>query len=482
MTLSRQALCTVLLVLFCTLAAQPQDDTSAVDARILSEIAQHNELITNIEFLSDIIGARLTGSSQQRAASDWVEQQFRQYGLTNVHQEKWTVAHSWTRGNAEAQLIGPVSRRLTIVSAGWSPSTAGEVQGPVVYVSANSPAELDAYKARLVGAIVILEQPHTVVRPYQTGHPVIQFPILPPHREPSPNGVPTEPFSKVRTRFFKEQGVLALLRDSANPYNLMRMSNASAGDYEPGLIPTAFLSHEDYALLWRLLPRGEVRLKLSIDNSFSSEPAETSNTIAEIRGSEKPNEIVILGAHIDSWDLASGSTDNGTGVVTVLEAARALSKLHPKRTVRFVLFSGEEQGEVGSAKYVSQHKQEAPYISAVLVNDTGTGPILTIGVHENYSDIEAVHKILAPVASDLHLVEPKLSRTFGSDYAAFNEIGVPGFSCIGDAPDYDEMQHTQSDTFDKVSESGLMQSAQVMAVWAFNTAQYPTLLPRKADK
>jgi Zn-dependent M28 family amino/carboxypeptidase len=202
--------------------------------------------------------------------------------------------------------------------------------------------------------------------------------------------------------------------------------------------------------------------------------------VAEIRGSDRPEQVVILGAHIDSWDLASGSTDNGTGVVAILEAARALAslKLVPKRTIRFVLFSGEEQGEVGSTLYVSQHNSEASNISAILVNDTGTGPVLTIGIHENYKDVQAVQEILAPVASPLHILEPKLSRTFGSDYAPFNSAGIPGFSCIGDAPDYSETQHTQSDTFDKVSEAGLIQSTQLMAVWAFNTAQYPTLMPR----
>jgi carboxypeptidase Q len=456
---NRPTFCALLLVMAfpCQLRAQQHDDTPNADARILADISQHNELMANIEYLSDVIGPRLTGSEQQREASAWAERKFEQYGLVNIHQEEWTIAHSWTRGSAEVQVMRPVSRRLSIVSAGWSPSTHGEVQGPVIYVDANSSAELDAYKTKLAGAIVILDQPRTVLRPYEIGHPAIQFPLRAPYAESQPDILAA--FYRMRTRFFEEHGVLAILRDSANPYNLMRMSNASAGNYEPGLIPTAYVSHEDYALLWRLMHRGEVRLKLSITNSFSSGPAETSNTVAEIRGSERPNEVVILGAHIDSWDLASGSTDNGTGVVTVLEAARVLAGLRPKRTIRFVLFSGEEQGEVGSRWYVSRHRQELARISAVLVNDTGTGPIMTLGVQENYQDIRALQEVLAPVASALHLIEPKISRTFGSDYAAFDEVGVPGFSCIGDAPEYTETQHTQSDTLDKVSEDGLIPMA-----------------------
>ena len=465
------------------LVAAPQpDEIASVDGQIISEVDSHNELMKNIEYLSDVIGPRLTGSAEQRMASNWAEEQFRRYGLVNVHQEKWTISHSWTRGTAEASIITPVLRRLAVVSAGWSPGTGSDVQGPVVYVSAESESDLDKYRGKLGGAIVILEEPHAVTPPYAAGRPPVRFTLRQPYVEqPAQSAVP---FNKIRTGFLKEQGVRAILRDSANPYNLVRMSNASAGNYEPGAIPTAFLSHEDYALVWRLLGRGEVVLKLSISNSFSEGAAETSNTVAEIRGAEKPDEVVILGAHIDSWDLASGSTDNGTGVVAVLEAARALAKLKsaPKRTIRFVLFSGEEQGEVGSSLYVSEHKTELPRISGILVNDTGTGPVVTVGVHENYAAVEAMVRILAPVASRLGLLEPKISRTFGSDYAPFNAAGVPGFSCIGDAPEYAETQHTQSDTFDKVSEEGLTQSAKLMAVWAFNTAEYPTLLPRASGK
>lgn len=464
----------------CLVIAQDGQRISPADGQILSEIRQNNELMKNLEYLSDLIGPRLTGSALQQVASEWAEQEFRRYGLTNTHQEKWTIARSWARGSAEAWITVPVSRQLAIASLGWSPGTDGEVEGPLIYVDARSSSGLDRYKTKLGGAIVILEEPRAVSPPYQNGHPPIQFSLRPPYDGSQKQSVP-EAFYEIRTQFFKAEGVRAVLRDSGNPYNLMRMSNGSAGDYTPGAIPSAYLAHEDYGLLWRLLKRGNVRLRLKLNNTFSPGPTETSNTVAEIRGSDKPEEIVVLGAHIDSWDLASGSTDNGTGVVTILEAARALAKLSfaPKRTIRFVLFSGEEQGEVGSKLYVSQHKDELAKISAILVNDTGTGPILTIGVHENYDDIEALHRILAPIASQLQLLEPKLSRTFGSDYAPFNAVGVPGFSCIGDAPEYAETEHTQSDTFDKAIESGLVQSAQVIAAWAFNTAEYPTLLPRQ---
>jgi hypothetical protein len=484
--LPRLAVIVIFLVLACaafSFAQQPAEIRSA-DTQIISEIRDHNQLMPNLEYLSDIIGPRLTGSEQQNAASRWAEQRFRDYGLTNVHQEKWVIKHSWERGTARAKIVAPVSRNIAIVSAGWSPSTNGVLQGPIVYVNATSVAELQRYRGRLGGAITILETPRQVDSPYLIVHAPVAFPLTEPVIPERKEVTAPEPFYKLRAKFLKEQGVTAILRDSANPHNLMRMSNASDGDYGPGLMPTAFLTHEDYCLIWRLLDRGAVKVELEISNSFSTGPVETSNTVAEIRGEEKPNEIVILGAHLDSWDLASGSSDDGTGVVTVLEAARALAKLslRPKRTIRFVLFTGEEQGEIGSHHYVEAHRDELPNISAVLVNDTGASRVVAIGLHESYADVEAVLRILAPLSGTLNLLEPKISRTFGSDYAAFNEVGVPGFSCIGDWPEYAATQHTQSDTFEKVSRDAITQAAQLMAGWAFNTAQYPTLLPRAAEQ
>jgi carboxypeptidase Q len=479
-TVSKVLSITAAIVVFCSfLPAQSANEISAIDTQLLTEIHDHNQLMAHAEHLSDAIGPRLTGSAQQRAASDWAEQLFRQYGLVNVHQEKWNIAHTFTRGPAEASITVPVSRRVAIVSAGWSPGTDGTVTGPVVYVSAKSPADFDRYKSKLAGAIVILDEPDLVTLPNEVGHPAVQFELQAPYKEPQ--GPEPESFRSIERKFFKAEGVRVVLRDSGKPYNLFGMSNVSATDFDPGVLPVAFLNHEDYSLVWRLMQHDEVRMQLSFTNSFSPGPVETSNTVAEIRGSEKPDEIVMLAAHIDSWDLASGSTDNGTGVVVVLEAARALAKLNPppKRTIRFVLFSGEEEGQIGSYLYVKQHKDELLKISGILIDDTGTGPIATIGTHENYNDIGAMQQILAPVAAQLHLLEPKLSRTFGSDYAAFNEAGVPGFSSMGDAPNYDLTHHSQADTFDKVSEAGLIQSAQFMAAWAFNTAEYPTLLPRK---
>src|SRR5437899_6894188 len=229
-----------------------------------------------------------------------------------------------------------------------------------------------------------------------------------------------------------------------------------------------------------MLKHGPVTMEIEMSNSFSDKPVEVYNTVAEIRGSEKPDEMVILGAHLDSWDLGTGSTENGTGSMAVLEAARALAKLglKPKRTIRFVLFTGEEEGLVGSKRYVEAHKNDLEKISGVLVHDTGTGRVLTLGLHDNYQDREIVDKVLTPLRA-LKLLEPSMLRQFGTDHASFNDVGVPGFWAIQDGAEDSKTHHSQSDTFDKVWKDELNQGAQVLAAWAYNTAQLPAMLPRR---
>src|ERR1700756_3902080 len=188
------------------------------------------------------------------------------------------------------------------------------------------------------------------------------------------------------------------------------MPAPSLSRYDIGPIPTAFITGEGYRTIFRMLQRHlPVQIEMGMTNTIGNKPMEVYNTVAEIRGSEKPDEMVIIGAHLDSWDLGTGSTDNGTGSMAVLEAARALAKLNlkPKRTIRFVLFSGEEQGLYGSQEYVKTHQNELDKGFGVLVHDTGTGRVFTLGVHDNYQDRELVDAVLAPLG-ELKLLEPRM--------------------------------------------------------------------------
>jgi carboxypeptidase Q len=486
-------LCAVVILVgvragFATPSPAPENPYAyaADDARILAEIQNNSEAMANLEYLSDSIGARLSGTPGLKRANEWTKQKFTEYGLTNVHLEPWTVERPWIRGTAHARITAPAEHPLTIASAAWSPSTAGTVHGQVVYFDAKEKKDYEKFHGKLKGAIVMYQEPMSLSPPqpvdsYRAFTRAMQKP--PARIGESPEGDPYEAFlqaEKERDEFWKAEGVAAVLRDSGKPHGLLNMTDVSLSRYAEGLVPTAFITGEGYRMIWRLVKHGPVSVEIEMTNSFGNKPVEVYNTVADLRGSEKPDEMVIIGGHLDSWDLATGSTDNGTGSMAVLEAARALSKLKmkPKRTIRFVLFSGEEQGLWGSQEYVKAHQNELEKISAVLVHDTGTGRVLAIGMHDNYQDRELIDQVLTPLP-ELKLLEPSMARSYGTDHLSFDDAGIPGFFCMQDPAEYRLTHHSQSDTFDKVWKDDLNQGAQVLATFAYNTAQLPTLLPRR---
>lgn len=467
-------------------ANEDANPEAAADAEILKEIQDHSELMDNLEYLSDRIGPRLTGSPLLKQANEWTAELFRKYGLANVHLEPYTIPHAWIRGTAKARILTPTEHPLTIASAAWSPNTKSLVHGPVVYFDAKKPEEFPKFHGKLRGAIVITQDP----RPLSPLLPMDQNLIAtrPMQEPPPPVGQPAfpDPFDKLmetrkaEIKFFREEGVVAVLRDSEKPHALLNMTDSTFEPFQVGPMPTAFVTGEGYRMIYRMLKNAPVEVELEIKNSVSAKPVEVYNTVADLRGSEKPDEMVILGGHLDSWDLATGSTDDGTGAMAVLEAARALSKLEmkAKRTIRFVLFSGEEEGLIGSKEYVKAHKEELSKISGVLIHDTGTGRVLTIGLHDNYQARALVDQVIAPLGV-LKLLEPSMRRTYGQDSFSFAEVGVPGFWCEQALAEYRLTHHSQSDTFDHVSKEDINQGAQVLAAWAYNTANLPELLPRR---
>ena len=468
-------------------AMEGKDAIAKADAQILSEIREHSEIMENLEYLSDRIGPRLTGTALLKQANDWTADMFRKYGLTNVHLEPYTIAHAWVRGTARARMLTPAEHPLTIASAAWSPNTAGTVRGPVVFFDVKKPEDFAKYAGKLKGAIVILREPKSL----SPEEPIDQnAEIYHPMDEPgAPAGQPptADPWDKyilyvkAQQKYLQEQGVVAVLRDSNKPQALLNMTDSTTEPFTLGILPTAFVTGEGYRLIYRQLQKGPVEVELEITNSVSDRPVTVYNTVADLRGSEKPDEMVILGAHLDSWDLGTGTTDNGTGSMVVLEAARALQKLNlkPKRTIRFVLFTGEEEGLIGSKEYVKAHKDEMPKVSAMLAHDSGTGRVLAIGLHDNYEARETVDQTIAPLG-ELKMLEPSMQREFGTDSLSFDEVGVPGFFCVQAIAEYMLTHHSQSDTFDKAWKDDLVQGAQVLAAWAYNTSELPGLLPRRA--
>jgi carboxypeptidase Q len=291
---------------------------AADDARILAEIQNNSEAMANLEYLSDSIGARLSGAPGLKRANEWTKQKFSEYGLTNVHLEPWTVERTWTRGTASARITAPAEHSLVIAAAAWSPSTPGAVHGPIVYFDAKEKKDYAKFHGKLKGAIVIYQEP-AVLSPPQPVDNTRAF-TRPMQKPPArigelPEGDPYDAIllmEKERDEFWKSEGVVAILRDSGKPQGLLNMTDVSLSRYAEGMIPAAFVTGEGYRMIWRLMKHGPVTVEIAMTNSFGK-PVEVYNTVADLRGSEKPDEMVIIGGHLDSWDLATGSTDNGTG-------------------------------------------------------------------------------------------------------------------------------------------------------------------------
>jgi Zn-dependent M28 family amino/carboxypeptidase len=286
-------------------------------------------------------------------------------------------------------------------------------------------------------------------------------------------------FRRELRKFLVAEGAAGVLRDSNKEHGLVDMTTAVA-NFTEAPTPEAFLTTESYGLIWRLLKRGPVEIEIDLKSTFSDGPVEVYNTVAEIPGAEKPDEVVILGGHIDSWDLGTGATDNGTGIMAVLEAARALKAvgIRPRRTIRFVLFSGEEQGLHGSRAYVQAHEKEMDKISGVLIHDTGTGRVKSIGLEGRYDLREAMDKVVEPFKDAVGLEELSMRKMIGTDHQSFLPKGVPAFAVVQDMAEYRKTHHTESDTVDKVYPDEINQGAKVLAAWAYNVAMLPDILPR----
>ncbi|MGH7227437.1 MAG: M20/M25/M40 family metallo-hydrolase, partial [Gemmataceae bacterium] len=281
---------------------------------------------------------------------------------------------------------------------------------------------------------------------------------------------PSLAFRRELTEFLHKEGAAVVLMDAGKPHGLLNMTGSWRGDDrvnsgEP--LPSLFVAHEHYAQLYRLATRpspARTRVEVEVDNKLIPGPVAVYNTAGEIRGADKPDEFVVVGAHLDSWDLGQGTTDNGTGSCVVLETARILATcgVRPKRTIRFVLFTGEEQGLHGSKEYVKQHKGEMAKTSMALVHDTGTGRVVGIGLQGRAVLKPIMEKELVSL-KDLGVTGIDLQRMGGTDHLSFEADNVPGFAVRQDPVEYRFSHHSQSDTLDKAREADLIQGTQVMA-------------------
>jgi carboxypeptidase Q len=485
-------------------APNANDPAIALDNKIIADAAKTSEIMKNLGYLSDVIGPRLTGSANLKRANEWGAEVMKSYGLSNVHLEPWEIPLGWERGTATVKLIDPDNgRSLTVASAGWSPGTKGKLTCDVVCIDAKNKAELEKYKGKLKGAVVLTRDPSRV-------NPITDLTYMNrPERKKTEDKKddakkPEEKkiegqsrfggfdfaFRQEVSAFVRAEGAAVILQDSGKPHNLLVTTGGWPRNTDranaPEPIPNLFIAHEHYALLHRLAHRPEpakTTVEVEITNKFIPGPITVYNTVGEIPG-EKTDEFVVVGAHLDSWDLAQGTTDNGTGSCITLETARLImrSGVKPKRTIRFVLFTGEEQGLYGSKAYCARHKDEMVKTSVALVHDTGTGKVLGFGLQGREAIKPIMDKELVSLKNVAGFNGVTLRSLNGTDHQSFEAVGVPGFACAQEDDEYLLTHHTQSDTFDKAKEPNLIQGAQVMAITAMRCANLADLLPRDRPK
>jgi carboxypeptidase Q len=432
-----------------------EDGTQPALARIAGEGMMNSHAFEYLTELSDQVGARVTGSPQSQQAIDWSLAKMKAIGLQNVHDEKWTMWKGWTRGSAAAEMISPQHRTLGVDAMGWTGSTpAGGVEAEVATANLFDLDDEIKHVSKFKGKIVLM----------------------------SPEGTPKKSFGLIFAQYgdflnaAQKAGALAVIGGQGGfKADGMHLTHTGilgfAADFA---IPVLDMTREDQSQVERYLAAGKpVRLRINVQNSFSG-PVESANVVGEIVGHEFPEQVVVVGAHLDSWDLSEGTTDNGVGSVGVLAAADAIIKsgMKPRRTIRFVLFMGEEQGLLGSLAYVKQHQGEMKNHLGSIVLDSGQGPIKEFQLGGR-SDLVSAFEPFADSLSNIREIKVSEKIEFGTDTGPFILAGLPGINLDQDSPDYKYTHHSAADSLEEVKPDVLAQDATIVAMSAFWLADRP---------
>ena len=534
------------------LAQQPTPTPPALDpndpiARIREEGLKRSQVMETLSYLSDVIGPRLTGSPNMKRANEWTREQLTKWGLQNAHLEEWgPFGRGWVLKSFSAEVIEPQAIPLIAYPKAWSPGV-NIALGEVVYFDAKDEADLARFKGKLRGKVVLVGPMRDFRAQFDAratrltekellaladaGDPR-RADATPPFANPA-----FQEFIKARIlldkqlRFLSDEGVALLVTpsgdggtiwvdaavvphdiDTSSPISTLESLFLGAQPYDVNvktIVPQVVLAGEQYNRLIRMIKAGEnVRMKISLATQFSKDAVMGQNTIAEIPGSDKADEIVMVGGHMDSWHAGTGATDNAAGVAAAMEAVRIIQALglKPRRTIRIGLWSGEEQRLFGSEAYVTRHfgkpvgestegifmrlvsgsmaakiarGPEYDRLSAYYNLDNGTGKIRGVYLQGNEAVRPIFRQWLQPFR-DLGAATLTASNTGGTDHLSFDAIGLPGFQFIQDEIEYDtRTHHTNQDVFDRIQGDDLKQAATIMAAFIYNTAMRDEKLPRK---
>ena len=514
--------------------------------RIRQEGFRRSKVMDTLGELTDRIGPRLTGSANLRKANDWTRDQFLGWGLANAHLESWgPFGAGWAFESATVRMVAPDVALLYAIPRPWTPGTGGPARGAVAKATLNTKEDLEKNKGKFAGKIVLLEQaaPTTTAAPTSARTTSATIPFLgTPHytdqdlddlyHYPVPaatggrGGADTDPARGERTKrlefanqlreFLVTEKPLALLTSSSRSIDGTIFVQATGRTYEKGkqdAVPTLAMSFEHYSRIARLLDnKTPVELELNVATKFDDDAPAPNNTLADIPGEDPKlkDEVVMLGAHLDSWTGATGATDNAVGCAIVMEAMRILKAtgVHPRRTIRAALWTGEEQGLLGSAAYVEQHfasrppptdpaelqlpkfmwresgrpltvKPEHARLAAYFNVDNGAGKIRGIFAQENAAVVPIFESWIAPL-KDLGVTTVSMRTTAQTDHMSFDSVGLPGFQFIQEELDYTQRtHHSNMDSVEHVKREDAAQAAVTMAWFVYSAAMRDQMLPRK---
>lgn len=429
-------------------------------SRLLGEVMANGQQMRFLSMLSDQIGSRLTGTAGARRAEEAMEAEMKRLGLANTRREQFTIPVSWERGPATAMLKLSADRRLSVASYTWAPGTNGPVEGPIVEVGGGKTEDVARVRARLRGAIA-LATPAGVTLDEVIGN-FYRTPLL--------------------AAELKQAGASALLIASDKQHTMLYTAPVDF-NARVAALPTLSIAREDVSLIRRLLSPGrELRAVVNIQNKLG--PAfQSTNVVGEITGKDRPDEIVVVGAHLDSNDLGPGALDNAAGCAAVMETARAIKALgiQPKRTIRFVLFTGEEEGMLGSIAYVRQHKDEMDKTVAAIIMDIGAGrPLGWYSMGRTDLD-DQLRELMKPL-DNLGVATIDHSTFAATDNAPFMAEGVPDLVMLQDETAYFPVHHTVADTFDKAEPRDFAACVATLAFTAYSIADRDARFGRRLKR
>ncbi|MBX9662957.1 M20/M25/M40 family metallo-hydrolase [Novosphingobium sp.] len=496
--------------------AAPDSDNAAI-ARIIDEGMNRSEAMTTASALMDRIGPRLTNSESHRKAESWAMDLLRQRGLANVHVEPFDFGVGWNLDSYSVAMVTPRALPLTAIPVAWSPPTGGTIKAPIVIAPMSRAEHFAEWKGKLAGKIVLVSLPGQTS---ESKGPVFErytdSDIAALDTYTKPDFDPDAPAIQVRNRrfqgklaaFLKAEGAVAMIKIS---YRDGKLVHGEGYDFQPGqtlALPAIELAQEDYRRLVRLAKTGDApEVAITVAARYDESNLKAENVVAEIPGSDPKAGFVMAGAHFDSWIAGDGANDNGAGSITVLEAARLISKLgiKPRRTIRFVLWSGEEQGLLGSRAYIEQHlatrpvdpalkgidsyvawrnafpitpKPEYSQLKAYFNMDNGSGRFRGIYSEGNLGAEKLLREWLSPF-NMLGADKLVVSKTGGTDHVFMQAIGLPGYQFIQDPLDYDSrVHHSNLDTVDHMRGDDMRQAAVIMAGMLWQAANSDKELPR----